>query len=207
MGMCEFDEVIEVFHGNDMIEDSIGTCVEKHLVRIRRETAENQARAILSRKWGTWSYMDLCDVIELVNCNGFGDTNMRFSSLFLRNRRNIERTGIDITREALLSLLDDEYDLGDRVKGAQRIYGSSAQGMFSSFLYIKDPSVYSPRFKRIVHNLNRFDLVSGPNLKTTMGDYRRYCEVMKGIEQSYEILPQLTDYVLTTWIDVWEKYR
>ena len=202
-----FDEIIMVLHGSDVIEDSLGTCVDKKIVLMRRKSAEEEARSIMSRKWGIWSISDLTRVIELVNCNGFGDANTRFSNLFLKNRSHIVKVGVERTREARLFLLDPECDLKDRVRDAQSSYGSSSQGLFSSLLYVMDPTIYAPRFKPIIHNLQQFNLVSGPNLKTTMADYGRYCKILKGLESKYSIPPPLTDYVRTTWMGVWERYR
>ena len=207
MNKSLFEEIIRVFHASDVLEDSLGTRVDKHLVLIRRKAAEEEARSILSRKWGTWSISDLSRVIELINCNGFGDANTRFSNLFLKNRSQVEKVGVDRTRDTLVCLLDTKSDLGDRIRGAQSIYGSSSQGMFSSLLYVLDPSIYSPRFRPIVANLHRYGLVEGSPLKTTMADYGRYCRIMNGLEEEYSIPPQLTDYLLTTWTGVWGKFR
>ena len=38
-----FDEIIRVFHRSDVIEDSLGTYVDKHIVLMRREAAEEEA--------------------------------------------------------------------------------------------------------------------------------------------------------------------
>ncbi len=206
-GTSEFLEIVRAFHKSNVIEDSRGGRAEKAYIRDRRKAAEKQANSILQRKWGEWSYMDLGDIIENVNWNGFDGPNMRFSRQFLINLDRIEVVGIETTREALLCLLDDDRDLGDRVKEAQGTYGSDAPGMFSSILYIHDPLRYAPLFKPIVKNLNRFVLESRLPLKTSLADYGRYCSIMKEVENKYKIPPQLSDYVLSTWINVWEKYR
>jgi hypothetical protein len=205
--MTSFDELVKAFHKTDVIEDSLGTCADKDLVVLRRRSAEDDARDLIRERWGTWSVHDVGRVVELVNCNGFGDANTRFSNLFLKNRSHVEKVGAERTREALLCLLDIDVGLEERVKCAQAIYGSTCRGMFSSLLYVTDPSSYSPWFKAILRNLRRFRLVEGPPLRTTLTDYGRYCRVLGGLEEEHSIPPQLTDYVLTTWTDVWERHR
>ena len=203
----EFIDIIKTFHRTKVIEDSKGTKAEKDFVWGSRKAAEKQAFSVLTRKWGEWSDMDLTIIIENVNWNGFDDKNKRFSIHFLTNLDRIGFIGIEQTREALRILLDEEQDLDKRLNLAKATYGSDAKGMFSSILYIFNSSRYAPLFKPIVRNLVRFDQIEGEPLKDTLSDYGRYCSMMKSFEKKYRIPPQLSDYVLSTWINVWEKYR